>query len=140
MPSPDGTSRMAVGVLTVDDQEVFRRVVREVIEATEGFALLGEAACGDDAHVLADRLDPDLVLLDVCMPGIDGFETARRLSASHPASTIVLISSSELDEASPMIASCGAVAFMPKDDLGSARLRRLWVDHGRRPPSAPVHG
>ena len=75
----------AVGVITVDDQAAFRDVAREVIEATVGFEPLGEAACGEEALVLAGDVEPDLVLLDVRMPGIDGLETARRLSAAHPA-------------------------------------------------------
>jgi DNA-binding NarL/FixJ family response regulator len=126
----------AVGVITVDDQAAFRRVARDVIEATRGFVCLGEAACGEEAQVLADRLDPDLVLVDVRMPGLDGLETARRLSVAHPESTIVLLSSDELDAASPAIRSSGATAFLSKRHLGPARLERLWAEHGRRPPSA----
>ena len=84
--------------MTVDDQAVFRQAAREVIEATDGFEHLGEAGSGEEALALAGELDPDLVLVDVRMPGIDGFETARRLSAAHPASTVVLISTECLDE------------------------------------------
>ena len=122
-----------VGVMTVDDQAVFRRVAKEVIEATVGFEHLGEATCGEDALTLADVLRPDLVLLDVCMPGIDGVETARRLRASHPDSTIVLISTASYDDVSAGLTSCGAEAFARKEDLGPAMLLRLWTEHGRRP-------
>ena len=75
-------ARVAVGVMTVDDQAVFRQAAREVIEATDGFEYLGEAGSGEEALALAGELDPDLVLVDIRMPGIDGFETARRLSAT----------------------------------------------------------
>ena len=92
MNPPDEAGTRAVGVLTVDDQAAFRQVAREVIEATAGFVPLGEAASGEEALALADVVTPDLVVLDVQMPGIGGLETARRLSASHPTATIVLIS------------------------------------------------
>jgi len=116
--------------MTVDDQAVFREVAQEVIEATAGFEHLGEATCGEEALELADELRPDLVLLDVCMPGIDGVETARRLHASHPALTIVLISTASVEDVAPGFASCGASAFIRKECFGPAALRRLWSEHG----------
>lgn len=119
-----------VGVMTVDDQAVFRRVAREVIEATAGFQHLGEATSGEEALALADELRPDLVLLDVCMPGIGGVETARRISASYPAATIVLISTAKVEDVAPGFASCGASAFIRKEHFGPAALRRLWSEHG----------
>jgi two-component system, NarL family, invasion response regulator UvrY len=119
-----------VKVMTVDDQAVFRDVARDVIEATVGFEHVGEATCGEEALALADKLGPDLVLVDVCMPGIDGLETARRLSASHPASTIVLISTASLLSVPSGFASCGAVAFLRKQDFGPSALQRLWTEHG----------
>jgi DNA-binding NarL/FixJ family response regulator len=134
---------ITVGVLTVDDQPVFRRVAKEVIEATDGFAHLGEATCGEQALVLADELGPDLVLLDVCMPGIDGVETARRLTRSHPTSTIVLTSTANPGDLPGGLGSCGAAAFVRKEDLRPATLRRLWSEYGCRPsgtdgpPAAP---
>ena len=82
--------------------------------------------------MLAAGLGPDLVLLDVCMPGIDGVETARRLKAAHPASTIVLLSTARLEDRAADLASCGAVAFVPKEAFGPAMLRRVWDEHGGR--------
>ena len=119
-----------VKVLTVDDQAVFRDVAREVIDATAGFEHVGEATCGEEALTLADELGPALVLVDVCMPGIDGLETARRLRASHPASTIVLISTAGIPSLPSGFASCGAVAFVRKEDFGPTALLRLWTEHG----------
>ena len=126
------TDAPVVGVMTVDDQPVFRRVAREVIEATVGFEHVGEAACGEEALALADEVGPDLVLVDVRMPGIDGFETARRLRASHPASTVVLISTESFEGAPSGFVSCGAVAFLRKEDFGPSMLQRLWTEHGCR--------
>jgi DNA-binding NarL/FixJ family response regulator len=128
--------RPFVGVVTVDDQAMFRGVAREVIEATAGFELLGEAASGEEALVLADRVDPDLVLVDLRMPGMDGFETCRRLRATHPAATVVLVSTDETDEVCPD--TCGASAFLPKRLFGRLALTRLWDEHGgRRSLSGP---
>ena len=117
----------AVAVVTVDDQAVFRDTAREVIELTPGFEPVGEAACGEDALRVVEELHPELVLLDVRMPGIDGIEVARRLHAAHPDVVVVLVS---LDDPPATAHDCGAAAFVRKQDLGSRLLRKLWVTHG----------
>ena len=71
---------MGVRVLTVDDQAVFRGIAREVIDATPGFEAVGEAASGEEALAAVARLDPQLVLLDVRMPGLDGVDVALTAS------------------------------------------------------------
>ena len=118
--------------MTVDDQPIFRQVAREVIEATQGFEHVGEACSGKEALALAGELDPDLVLVDVRMPGMNGFETARCFSAAHPASTVVLISTECLEEPPLEDELFGAATFVRKEDFGPALLRRLWADHGGR--------
>lgn len=125
--------------MTVDDQAAFRRAARDVIEATAGFYAAGEATCGESALVLAAEIDPDLVLIDVRMPGMDGVETARRLSTANPRSTIILVSTECAADMPSDVESCGAVAFFPKEDFGTAALRRLWAQHGRR-ASVPATG
>ena len=117
--------------MTVDDQAVFRSVSREVIEATAGFESAGEAASGEEALRLVEEAKPQLVLVDVRMPGMDGVETARRLHASHPDLVVVLIS---LDDP-PGAAGSGAMPFARKQDFGPALLRDLWAAHGSRRPS-----
>jgi len=127
-----------VGVLTVDDQAVFRRVAREVIEATEGFEVLGEASSGEEALQLADTVEPDLFLVDVRMPGIDGPETARRLMAAHPKSVVVLVSTEDPAAISSAADSCGAAELIRKEEFAPATLQRLWRSHGpavRQPTS-----
>lgn len=120
---------MGVGVLVVDDQATFRRVALEVVGATPGFEPLGEAASGEEALALAADLRPELILLDVRMPVMDGIETARRLSTEHPGAVIVLISI-DVSELHDRAESCGAKALIRKQDFGSLALRRLWAAHG----------
>jgi DNA-binding NarL/FixJ family response regulator len=115
--------------MTVDDHADSLRAAQEVIEATQGFELLGAASSGSEAITLADDVDPELVLVDVRMPGMDGFETTRRLRAAHPTAIIVLVSTGDVTDASR--ASCGATAFLPKSALAPAALRRIWAEHGR---------
>ena len=78
-------------VLAVDDSEVFLRAVGDVVRAA-GFELVGSALTGEDAVRLHAELRPDVVLLDLHLPGIDGHETARRIARSRSATTIVLMS------------------------------------------------
>ena len=128
-PERDPTS-LPVGVVAVDDQPVFRQVAREVIEATPGFKALGEACSGEEALRLAEKVEPDLVLVDLRMPGTDGCETARRLTAAHPESVVVLVSTEDAADVSSQAGSCGAVAFISKADFCPATLRSLWSAHG----------
>src|ERR1044072_7855242 len=74
-----------VKVMTVDDHAVFREVAREVVQATMGFEHVGDATSGEEALALAESLDPDLILIDLRMPGIDGLEAARRRRLSRPS-------------------------------------------------------
>jgi DNA-binding NarL/FixJ family response regulator len=121
-----------VRVLTVDDQERFRDVARDVIDATPGFEAVGEAENGEDALRAVDRLAPELVLLDVRMPGIDGIEVARRISSSHPETLVVLISIADPLDLPSAVALGDTVPLVRKQDFGPGLLRRLWSDRARR--------
>ena len=101
-----------------------------MIEATDGFESLGEACSGEDALLLADDVDPDLVLVDVRMPGMNGVETASRLAAAHPTATIVLVSSEDRTALPADVERCGAAALLCKEEFGTAALRQLWAIHG----------
>ena len=128
MPPQAKTSE--VRVLTVDDQEVFRRVAEDVIAATPGFVVAGEAASGDDALDAVERLAPQLVLCDVRMPGLDGIEVARRLAATHPETVVVLISLGERADLPAALLLGDTVPLVRKQDFGPVLLRRLWREHG----------
>jgi DNA-binding NarL/FixJ family response regulator len=124
-----------VGVMVVDDQASFRRAVRALIDATSGFEPVGEADCAAEALRHADRFRPDLVLMDVYMPGVDGFEAARQLTHAHPECVVVLVSLEDTDDLPALLASSGAVAVVRKQDLKPSLLRHLWAIHGPGPRS-----
>lgn len=118
-----------VTVLAVDDQAVFRRAARSLIAAAPGFEQVGEAASGAEALELAAQLHPDLMLLDVRMPGMDGIETARRLAGTEPCPVVILISVGEVPELPASVSEVGAAAYARKQDLSVRSLRQLWNAH-----------
>jgi two-component system, NarL family, invasion response regulator UvrY len=124
-----------VGVVTVDDQAVFRAAAREIIDATPGFRAIGEAANGPEGVKLVGDMDPELVLVDVRMPGMDGVETAKRLAQECPRSVVVLISIEDAPNVPAGAADSGAVALVRKQDLSRSTLIELWAEHGRAPDS-----
>jgi len=121
-----------IRVVTVDDQPVFRDAARAIIEHTPQFALVGEAGDGESALDLIRQADPDLVLLDVRLPGLDGIEVSRRLTEEDPGRLVVLVSSADPRELSPLARSSGAAALLRKHWLTPRLLRGLWVAHRRR--------
>jgi DNA-binding NarL/FixJ family response regulator len=122
--------------VVVDDQVVFRQVAHEVIDATPDFELLGEASSGPHALLAVKQLEPDLVLVDVRMPGMDGIETAARLHAEHPDTVVVLITVEQAPNLPGGVSSCGAAVLVRKQDFGPRLLRRVWAAHRPRGPAA----
>jgi DNA-binding NarL/FixJ family response regulator len=116
--------RSAEGVLIVDDHASFRRCARALLTA-EGFEVVGEAADGTTALEAATALDPELILLDIQLPDIDGFEVARRLLAENPKRQIVLVSSRDRNAYGPLIKESGARGFVSKGDLSRESIERL---------------
>jgi DNA-binding NarL/FixJ family response regulator len=131
----DTRQQSEVTVITVDDHAVFRQVAHDVIAATPGFEPVGEAESGEDALRLVGEVAPELILLDVRMPGMDGLETARHLASARPESTIVLITIEDPEALPTGVAFCGAAAVARKQDFCPQMLRRLWDAYG--PPRRP---
>jgi DNA-binding NarL/FixJ family response regulator len=117
---------MTVRVLVVDDQEPFRLAARMVVESTDGFEVVGEAETGEASIEAAQALDPDLVLMDVNLPGINGLEATRRILDASDRVVILLLSTYEEAEYGPRAAECGAAAYIPKSTFGPDRLAEAW--------------
>lgn len=122
MSSPD------LRVVVVDDQAPFRDAARAVIEATPGFAFVGSAETGEQGLVLVRSLSPDVVLLDVNLPGASGVEVARRLTDEGSEAAVVLVSTYDEAECDDDVSRCGAVGYLRKSDFGADRLIEL-LDH-----------
>ncbi len=120
---------MPVRVLIVDDQEPFRMAARLVVEATDGFEVAGEAETGELSVEMARDLAPDLVLMDVNLPGINGLDATRQILADQTDSVVVLLLSTyEEEEYAPRAAECGAAAYIPKAVFGPDRLEAAWAE------------
>ena len=115
---------MSATVLIVDDHAGFRSLAKALLEA-EGYTVVGEAANGTSALREARRLRPELVLLDVDLPDMDGFEVARRLAADGDGAAIVLTSSRDASDYRRRLAASGARGFIAKSELSGASLGAL---------------
>jgi DNA-binding NarL/FixJ family response regulator len=120
-------SAPAVQVLVVDDSLPFREAMHMVIDATDGFDWIGEASCGEMGVEQAARLRPDLVLMDVRMPGIGGVEAARIIASGALPTIVVLMTGAELPDA---VSDRTAAEILPKNRLNPTSLVRLWDQYG----------
>lgn len=111
-------------VLIVDDHATFRRSARMLLEA-EGYEVIGEAEDGRSGLSEAESLGPDVVLLDVFLPDVDGFEVASELTGRGLALVVVLTSSRDGRDFGPLVAESGARGFIPKTELSGASLAAL---------------
>jgi DNA-binding NarL/FixJ family response regulator len=129
-----------VTVLAVDDHPSFLEAAKAVVEATQGFAWAGGASSGEEALATAAAGEPDLVLVDVNMPQMDGFELTRRLRRSHPGTLVALVSAQHPDE----LRRAGGSeehSVLAKENLRPAWLRELWLEHrGVAPGRGPGPG
>jgi DNA-binding NarL/FixJ family response regulator len=122
----DEDGSVSVAVLVVDDQLPFRLAARAVLKRADGFELVGEAASGEEAVAKVAELRPELVLMDINMPGINGIEATRRIVANDPSVVIFLCSTYQLSDLPPDAATSGARAYVNKEELGPAVLADLW--------------
>ena len=120
-----------IRVLVVDDQEPFRRAIAAVVSATDGFVVVASAVSGEASLHAVARLRPDLVLMDVNLPGIDGLEVTRRITAADDPPVVVLLSTYEQDEFD--VAGSGAADYLPKATFGPDRLVAVWAAATIRP-------
>ena len=111
-------------VLIVDDHEAFRQSARRLLEA-EGFDVVGEAPDGTTALQCARDMKPDVVVLDVQLPDLDGFEVASRMTSNDGAPVVVLTSSRDWSDSAALMERCGARGFVPKAELSGEALAAL---------------
>lgn len=115
-----------VRVLVVDDQAPFRAAARGLVARLDGFAVVGEAGSGEEAVDLARRLAPDLVLMDIKLPGIDGLAATAQVLAERPGTVVVLLSTYPPEDLPAGALDAGAAAYLRKEDLTPEALRALW--------------
>jgi len=103
-----------ISVLLVDDQELVRRGLGMIVDSTDDMVVVGEASTGDEAVHLTGRLAPDVVVMDVRMPGTDGIEATRRIVREHPTSRVLILTTFDLDEYAFGGLRAGASGFLVK--------------------------
>lgn len=116
-----------VRVLIVDDQEPFRSAARLVVSITDGFEMVGEAKTGEEAVSLSAELTPDLVLMDINLPGIDGLEATRQIVEAQPHIRVIVLSTYEAGEYEQRALDAGATSFLPKSDFDPDTLLSGWL-------------
>ena len=120
-----------------------------VVTATPGFDVVGEAESGEEAVELADALEPGLVLMDINLPGINGIEATRQITAAHPGTVVMLLSTYQEADLPADAVSCGAARYVHKEQFGPDVVRDVWararsdrslVPLGARPAATPRAG
>jgi DNA-binding NarL/FixJ family response regulator len=109
-------------LLIVDDHPGFRLLARKLLEAG-GFEVVGEAVDGQAAVAIARELRPDMILLDIQLPDIDGFQVTARLADGEAGPVVVLTSTRDRADYGQRVERCGARGFIPKAELSGAALR-----------------
>jgi DNA-binding NarL/FixJ family response regulator len=107
--------QMPLRVLLVDDDPVFRELLAFVLRADVGAEIVGSAADGAKGVQLADELRPDLVVMDLLMPRMDGFEATKRIAATVPDARVLVVSSSTDPKDVERAGKAGAAGYLPKD-------------------------
>lgn len=124
------TSTDDVSVLIVDDQATFRSTARTVVLLADGFTVTAEAESGEEAVEAAQEVRPDLVLMDINLPGINGIEATRQIVERAPETVVVLMSTYTAADLPADAADCGARSYVHKEDLFPDVLTDVWAQHG----------
>lgn len=119
-----------VTVLVVDDQDPFRVAAKAVVRATAGFVVIGEARSGEEALRQVEELAPQLVLMDINMDGISGIEATRQIVAADPGLRVILLSTYDADDLPADARTCGAIAYIHKEQFGPDVLESSWAGEG----------
>ena len=127
----------SIRVLSVDDHEIMRGGIRYLLFAVDDIELVGEARSGEEALTLCNTLDPDVILMDVRMPGMDGIETTRLIHNQYPNIRVLALTSFEEKEMIQQVTQAGAIGYLQKgisvDDLAEA----IRAAHAGKPTLSP---
>ena len=116
----------AVHVLIVDDQPPFREAAKVVFDLLDHFEVVAEATSGEEAISMVTALRPDLVVMDINLPGMNGVDATREVTATHPETVVLLVSTYDANALPRGAASCGALAYVHKEHLDPDLVEQLW--------------
>ena len=122
-------SHQDVKILAVDDHRAFREVLRDLITAAPGFVLVGQASSGEEALRAVERLTPELVFMDVAMPGMGGIAATAAILSRRPNVVVVLISVEDPSLHPDASALGDTVVCARKQDLRPQQLKQIWEAH-----------
>jgi DNA-binding NarL/FixJ family response regulator len=125
MEGTNGGKGRIVRVLVVDDQAPFRQAARMVVSVTPGYELVGEALTGEEGVELAHALEPDVVLMDVNLPGINGMAACRAIVDDRPGTVVLLLSTYQEEDVPGDARTCGARSYVNKEQFGPDVLEHL---------------
>ncbi|MGI8689333.1 MAG: response regulator [Thermomicrobiales bacterium] len=123
------TTAATVRILLVDDADSVRRALRHILTSEPDFAVIGEAADGVQAVALAAALRPDIIVLDLALPGISGIEAARRIHAAGDAATIVMLTAFSSTAMRAAASDAGIALFLEKSDDLDDLVERIRLLH-----------
>ena len=110
---------MSVRVLIVDDHRLFAEALRVILSADQRIEVVGLAASGEEAVQQAGELEPDVVLMDISMPGVDGVEATRRIRTGIPTSQVLMVTGSDSRQDVDAARSAGAAGYVTKDKIAA---------------------
>jgi DNA-binding NarL/FixJ family response regulator len=123
-----------VDVLIVDDQPPFREVARTLVSLLAGWRVVAEVETGEDAVERAGAARPSVVLMDINLPGISGIEASRQITTRWPDVRVILLSTYAVDDLPTDARTCGATAYLHKEDLTPRRLCDVFTQPPRHHP------
>lgn len=122
----------SISVLVADDHPLVRAVVSDLLDAADGMSVVGQATDGREALDLAEKLRPDVVLMDVNMPAMSGIEATRLLTEQHPARTVLMFSADVRCSVIQEARAAGAAGFLAKGCRGADLIRAVQRVHSGR--------
>lgn len=127
-----------IRVLIVDDHAIVRRGIRALLSESGGFEIVGEMANGEEAVLAAAESQPDVILMDLLMPGMDGIEATRHITRQHPDARILVLTSFAADNKFFPAIKAGALGYLLKDSSPEDLLRAIRQVHRGEPALHPT--